>query len=141
MPSARESLRYALVFLLFTLALMAKSMAITLPLVLLLMDLWPLGRFQPRQSGGAEDRQSHNTCDCLPGAERASLLRLVGEKIFFFAILGAGLVVTFVAVHKGQALVMSHLRITKDYIAGALFAYVGYIGKMIWPQNLAVPYP
>ena len=35
---------YALVVLLFTLGLMAKPMLVTLPFVLLLLDLWPLGR-------------------------------------------------------------------------------------------------
>ena len=133
-------LRYALVFLLYILALMAKSMAVTLPLVFLLMDVWPLGRFQLRQSGS--EKYSPGQTSVRPAmCQPSSFLRLFGEKLLFFAILGAGMVVTFVAVHKGQAMVMSHLRITPDYIAGALFAYAGYIGKMIWPQSLAAPYP
>ena len=36
--------RYALVVLLFALGLMAKPMVVTLPVVLLLLDCWPLGR-------------------------------------------------------------------------------------------------
>lgn len=132
-------LRYFLVFLLFTLALMAKSMAVTLPLVFLLMDFWPLDRFQPGQSVRLEDPQNHPPVSSI--FKQASALRLVGEKIFFFAVLGAGLVATFVAVHRGQATDLSNLQITKEYIASALVAYVGYIAKMFWPQNLAAPAP
>ena len=132
-------LRYALVFLLFILALMAKSMAVTLPLALLLMDLWPLGRFQLETSGSEGDPQGR--LSAKPQYQRAAVRRLVGEKILFFAVLAAGLIVTFVAVHRGQAADLSNLRITKEYIAAALVAYVSYIGKMFWPQNLAAPSP
>jgi tetratricopeptide (TPR) repeat protein len=132
-------LRYALVFLLYVLALMAKSMAVTLPLAFLLMDLWPLGRFQFIPSEGEDQSRNHNRVK--PKYQRASVLRLVGEKIFFFLILGVGLVVTLVAVHKGQAASLSNLIINKGYIASALVSYVTYIVKMIWPQNLATPYP
>ena len=132
-------LRYALVFILFILALMAKSMAVTLPLALLLMDFWPLGRFQLEPPGDESDPQGR--LSAKPRYQRAALRRLVGEKILFFVVLAAGLIVTFVAVHRGQAADLSNLRITKEYIAGALVAYVSYIGKMFWPQNLAAPSP
>jgi tetratricopeptide (TPR) repeat protein len=132
-------LRYSLVFLLFVLALMAKSMAVTLPLVFLLMDLWPLGRFQSKKGVVLGDSQSHTPESAR--YQQASIFRLVGEKIIFFAVLGAVLVVTFIAVHRGQAADLSNLRITKEYIGSALVAYVSYIGKMFWPQNLAAPAP
>ena len=44
-------LRYALVVLLYALGLMAKPMLVTLPLLLLLLDYWPLGRFTAAESG------------------------------------------------------------------------------------------
>ena len=40
----RTPLRYALIVIAFVLAVMAKPMAITLPVALLLLDLWPLQR-------------------------------------------------------------------------------------------------
>ena len=132
-------LRYSLVFLLFVLALMAKSMAVTLPLVFLLMDLWPLSRFQSEKWGILGDSQSQTPVSTR--YQQASAWRLVGEKVLFFAVLGAVLVVTIMAVHRGQAADLSNLRITKEYIASALVAYVSYIGKMFWPQNLAAPAP
>ena len=118
---------------------MAKSMAVTLSLALLLMDVWPLGRFQLGQSGSESDPQGR--LSVKPQYQRAAARRLVGEKILFFAVLAAGLIVTFVAVHRGQAADLSNLQITKDYIAGALVAYVSYIGKIFWPQNLATAAP
>ena len=50
-----QKTRYAMVLLCFTLALMAKPMVMTLPLVLLLLDYWPLGRLR---SGPVEERTS-----------------------------------------------------------------------------------
>ena len=43
-PASRGALRYAVVVLLFALALMAKPMAVTAPFLMLLLDVWPLGR-------------------------------------------------------------------------------------------------
>ena len=48
-----SGLRYALVMLLFALGLMAKPMLVTLPLVLVLLDYWPLGRLAHAQTGQA----------------------------------------------------------------------------------------
>ena len=45
------TLRYLLVFLCFALGLMSKPMLVTLPIVLLLLDFWPLGRFQLKELG------------------------------------------------------------------------------------------
>ena len=44
--------RYLVVFLMLTLGLMSKPMLVTLPLVLLLLDYWPLGRFGAASGGG-----------------------------------------------------------------------------------------
>ena len=44
--------RYLVVCLALTLGLMSKPMVVTLPLVLLLLDYWPLGRFNAAPAGG-----------------------------------------------------------------------------------------
>ena len=44
--------RYGLVVLLFAMGLMCKPMLVTLPLVLLLLDYWPLQRVEPRKLSG-----------------------------------------------------------------------------------------
>ena len=71
-PSATGFLRspeYWLTFTCFALGLMSKPMLVTLPLILLLLDYWPLKRFA--SSGGAINGKHQNPV----------LLRLIYEKI------------------------------------------------------------
>ena len=72
--------RYGLVFLFFTLGLMSKPMLVTLPFVLLLLDYWPLRRFQFRQERGRNEILEKNT------AKRLEVFRLVLEKIPLFLL-------------------------------------------------------
>ncbi|HEY3763330.1 MAG TPA: hypothetical protein VGN23_16410, partial [Verrucomicrobiae bacterium] len=71
-PSGRN---YFLVILFFVLGLMAKPMLVTLPLILLLLDYWPLNRFAKAQTP----------------------MRLIVEKIPLFAISAACCVITIFA--------------------------------------------
>ena len=58
--TARPSLaRYAIVALLFALGLMSKGMLVTLPVLLLLLDYWPLARFKPDLSEGMGHTAKH----------------------------------------------------------------------------------
>ena len=122
--------RYLRVLFFFILGLMAKPMLVTLPFVLLLLDYWPLGRFQFGRSGGeGKSRQ------------RAIALRLVWEKIPLFILAVASSFVTFLVQQSGGA-VRSLDALSLDVrISNTLVSYVSYIGKMIWPYHLAVLYP
>src|SRR5438128_5565343 len=66
----RSLLRYLLVAFFFALGLMAKPMLVTLPLVLLLLDYWPLRRFG-----------SHSLGSDVTWARRSTFPWLVAEKI------------------------------------------------------------
>jgi len=93
---------------------------------LLLLDVWPLGRY--RWGGGG-------------GGTGTSPVRLIGEKIPLFALAAAMSVWTYLAAREIGA-VMSPDRLALDArLANSLSSYVGYIHKMIWPWNLAVYYP
>jgi protein O-mannosyl-transferase len=118
-----SSIFYLLALLCFALGLMSKPMLVTLPFMLLLLDYWPLERFQfgVRSSG-------FNT-----------LLRLLWEKLPFFALSAASCVVTFLAQRKGGA-VSTSLSVA-ERLANALVSYVRYISKMFWPEKLSVLYP
>jgi tetratricopeptide (TPR) repeat protein len=131
--------RYLLTLLTFTLGLMAKPMLVTLPFVLLLLDYWPLGRFQVDQLDtalGAPTQASLST-----RSVSSQTLRLIWEKAPFFALAAASSVVTFL-VQKGGGAVrpLERFPITIR-IANGLVSYVKYMGKMIWPSDLAVFYP
>ena len=109
---------YWLALFLFTCGLMAKPMVVTLPFVMLLLDYWPLKRF----NGSA-------------------VQRLLLEKIPFFALTAASCVITFLCQHHGGS-VASLKSVPLDYrLENVPLACAGYLLKMVWPANLAVFYP
>ena len=125
---------YLLSLFLFALGLMSKPMLVTWPFVLLLLDWWPLGRFQ--LSG------VRNSSPAL--ARPASLWRLVAEKAPFFALSAASCVVTVIAQEKGGALSSFEGAAgvsVESRVTNALVSYVWYLAKLLWPSNLAVIYP
>lgn len=112
--------RYVLVPVAFGLGLMAKPMLVTLPFVLLLLDYWPLRRLEKKQG--------------------ASISRLILEKVPLFALTILFCVVTFFAQQEGGLLPSLEGLPLKDRLANVLVSYVGYMGKMVWPRDLAVYY-
>jgi protein O-mannosyl-transferase len=117
----RRSFWFALLF--FALGLMAKPMLVTLPFVLLLLDIWPLQRM-------TGDRGQ------VPGA-----LRLTVEKAPFFLLAILSCMVTYVAQRHGAA-VMTLAQLSFGLrVENALIAYAGYLLATVWPVNLAVLYP
>lgn len=114
--------RYLVVIAGFALALMAKPMAVTLPLVLLLFDYWPLQRYE----------------DLPP---RPRWLRLSVEKLPLLLMTVASCVVTLVAQRSGGALAETSVVPLALRLENAILSYITYIGKMIWPVKLAVFYP
>ncbi|MGA1868191.1 MAG: tetratricopeptide repeat protein [bacterium] len=122
--------RYLLSIVFFILGLMAKPMLVTLPFVLLLLDYWPLDRFQYRHS--IDDNN-------LP--QRLPIFHLVYEKIPFFVLAAAASIVTFLIQKKGGAVGSLDLYPLSSRIANALVSYIKYMVKMICPHDLAIIYP
>jgi Flp pilus assembly protein TadD len=127
--SKRKPLLYLLALLSFVLGLMSKSMLVTLPALMLLMDYWPLCRLQPQCRKQAE----HHPRDSMAGCIR--------EKLPFFACSLISAVITIYAQNKGG--VVRGLQEIPFLLRceNALVAYVTYIGKTLWPHNLAFFYP
>lgn len=120
--------RYLAVVVVFVLAIMAKAMAVTMPVALLLFDYWPLGRFA---------LDNHSPASPVPLRRRAS--RLVLEKLPLLLI---SAVASFVAViaqrSTGSLDTAMSLRVR---LANAAVAYVAYLGKAFWPTRLSIYYP
>jgi len=121
---------YITVIVLFALGLMAKPMLVTLPVVMLLLDYWPLGRMA---SSAAEDGQTnHKSRVSLP-------VHLVLEKLPLLALVVASCVATLLAQRES--------RVPLDFIpmtwrlGNAIVSYVAYIGQLFYPLGLAVYYP
>jgi tetratricopeptide (TPR) repeat protein len=123
--------RYVASLVLFAFGLMTKPMLVTLPFVLLLLDYWPLERFaapQALKTVSVPDR-------------RRLLYRIIIEKIPFFALAAVSSIITFI-VQKGSGSVPDINTISlQNRVANAFLSYTRYIGKMFWPQNMAVFYP
>jgi protein O-mannosyl-transferase len=122
--------RYFFVLLFFALGLMAKSMLVTLPFVLLLLDYWPLRRFQEIKPADPEYKWS-------------LIYPLLWEKVplFILAILSSIVVTYVVPLSAGVIHSFKEIPPLDVRIGNALISYITYIGKMIWPGNLAVFYP
>jgi len=111
---------YALALCACAAALLSKPMAVTLPFTLLLLDVWPLGRI-------SNFKFQISNCRWL-------LL----EKIPFFLLALALCAVTFFAQHGAGA--VSSLAWSVR-LGNVPVAYLRYLGKTFWPQDLAIVYP
>jgi Flp pilus assembly protein TadD len=103
--------------ILFACGLMSKPMLVTVPIILLLLDYWPLERF----SG-------------------TSATRLLVEKIPLGILSIASAVGTMIVQNEGVGLVRLEVLPLAWRITNALAAYLVYIWQMIWPANLALAY-
>ena len=121
-PSIR---RYASVAITLALGLLAKPMLVTWPFVMLLLDYWPLRRFQRSKV-----------------SSQWSVVRgLVVEKIPLFALTAASVVMTLIAQSRGGAVrTLAHEPVTLR-LANALVSYAKYLLLTFWPNDLAVYYP
>jgi tetratricopeptide (TPR) repeat protein len=121
----------------YALGLTAKAMFVTLPFVLLLLDYWPLGRLGIASlnwgvaSGG---RRSNPKM-------KASLGRLIWEKLPLFLVALASSVVTFFAQRSQGSVVPMELLPFPTRLANTIISYVLYLGHTFWPASLAAHYP
>lgn len=118
-PSAA---RYGAVVALFVLGLGSKAMLVTLPLVLILWDVWPLGRIRRTRLA-------------------ADLRRSVREKLPLLAISAAHSVVTlFVQASAGATMPTATIPLTSR-LGNAAVTYGRYVWDMLWPVGLSPSYP
>jgi tetratricopeptide (TPR) repeat protein len=119
--SPKSKVFYGATLLSFTLALMAKPMAVTLPFVLLLLDCWPLKRI--------------SNCEF----QIANFKRRLLEKTSFFLLSAGACVLTLraqvIAIVSTAGLSVSHR------VVHVLAAYNHYLTAMFFPWHLAIYYP
>jgi Tfp pilus assembly protein PilF len=97
-------------------SLLAKPMLVSLPILLLLFDLWPLRRAEP-------------------------LRRLVVEKAPLFALAAASCIVTVIVQANGGAMRSLTQYPLSARSGNAAVSYVLYLVKAIWPSGLSIYYP
>jgi protein O-mannosyl-transferase len=103
--------RYVMMSILFACGLMSKPMLVTTPLILLLLDYWPLERF-----------------------ERSTITRLVIEKIPLFALSVGSILATLWA--QNFALGSTEFLPLKWRMTNAIVTYFDYLRQMFWPVDL-----
>ncbi len=118
-PSA---LRYLLALIAYVCGLLSKSMLVTVPFVLLLVDYWPLRRL-----------------DFRAPEFKKKIGRLLTEKIPFFVLSFAGCIVTVKSqnevIHQAAVVTLPHR------LGNAIVSYAHYLQQFVWPINLAPFYP
>jgi tetratricopeptide (TPR) repeat protein len=142
----RTVLRYLLVLSSFALGLMAKPMLVTLPLILLLLDYWPLGRFGRReiedrksQIGDRQSKIPQRFAAANPSVGGSVVRGLVVEKIPLFVLSVISSVIAFLA--QADAVAPLNKIALSVRIENALVSYATYVVKIFWPVHLAVIYP
>lgn len=110
----------------FILGLMSKPMLVTLPVILLLMDIWPLERFS-LAVGKKKDA--------------LSVGQLIQEKAPLFGLVAVSCVATMYAQRAGGALATLDVFPVGIRVANALITPFKYLFKMIVPTGLTAFYP
>jgi tetratricopeptide (TPR) repeat protein len=154
--------RYLLVLLCFACGLMSKSMVVTLPVVMILLDYWPLDRLQkqkpeaplsdvvivsndrkrqkPKSKKGVQKSNlSPPNVQKIPETKLAGIIPLwqLREKIPLFILSAVFAILTFYAQYRP-----SYKSFPLDsLIANSLVSYMTYLEKTFWPHELAVFYP
>jgi tetratricopeptide (TPR) repeat protein len=130
-----SSAKYMGLILLFALGLMTKPMLVTLPFVLVLVDLWVRGSRLRSSSSGEAGRS------LAKAAEGPRVRRSLLEKLPLFALAAISSAVTFIVQQQAGAVKTLEALPFGARLENAVVAYVSYFGKAIWPSNLAAIYP
>ena len=130
---AQSIMRYLAVVIFFAAGLMSKPMLVSAPIILLLLDYWPLHRFEQPSliRGKGKVTEGDN--------QRGKPRRLYLEKIPLFFLSAVACVLTFV-LQKRTAGAIPPLPFLWR-VENAFVSYVIYIWKTLWPTRLAVFYP
>jgi tetratricopeptide (TPR) repeat protein len=108
---------YVWSLVLFALGLAAKQMLVTLPFALLLLDYWPLQRWQ------------------------TPFAKLLAEKTPFFILAAVSSIITFfVQRHFGAVMSLNKMSLG-ERLANVCVSYLRYLAKIFWPAHLALAYP
>jgi tetratricopeptide (TPR) repeat protein len=124
--------RYLLVATLFAAGLMSKAMLVTAPVILLLLDYWPLQRTARRKS-------KFRTRTQVLSGQSSAVSRLILEKLPLLALSAGACVVTFV-VQKRAVGAIPPLPLSWR-AENAVVSYLIYVWQTLWPTHLAAFYP
>ena len=111
--------RYLLVVFSFVCALMSKPMVVTLPLIMIFLDYWPLNRFESKKGN--------------------LFLWQLREKTFFFILSAVLVIITFYSPNDTDTSAKVFSLISR--LANVPVAFITYLIKTFWPHDMAIFYP
>jgi protein O-mannosyl-transferase len=125
--------RYLAVIVLYAAGLMSKPMLVSVPIVLLLLDYWPLRRLEEPflTTGKRKIAQSSNQGDVIR--------RLVLEKIPLLILSIGACTVTYILQKRAAGSIPPLPLLWR--VQNAFASYAIYVWKTLWPTHLAVFYP
>jgi protein O-mannosyl-transferase len=115
--------KYLTLLAVFALGLMAKSMLVSFPIILFMIDFWPLRRLP------------------VEPMSRNAWRSIVLEKLPIAALSFISCIVSLIAQSKGGTVQSLTILPLQHRLANVLFSYVVYLKQLIWPRNLAAHYP
>jgi hypothetical protein len=118
------------------LGLMSKPLLVTIPFALVLLDIWPLGRWRGLDAAGVTTPA--RVAETLRGW---TLPRLLLEKLPLLALAVASSVVTVIVQGGTTAMDWAATMSPAARLANAVVAYVAYLRMTVWPGGLACYYP
>lgn len=147
---AKAILLYFLAFLLFGLGLLAKPMLVTLPVILILLDFWPLGRLKFASDLAPETRPTNLAQ--LTRRERRSreenqspgfivqLFWSIFEKFPFLVVTLLDAQQTHYVQGSAGAVVSENMIPFTTRLGNAILAYGHYLRQIVWPTDLSFFY-
>jgi len=161
-------IRYLLVLLSFVCALMSKPMVITMPVVMILLDYWPLGRLQSwksapkitnvmpvstnkRKKKTKARKETLKANISLSSDQKLSETKIAGiipiwqlkEKIPFIILSIILVIITLNNPNTPDMLDTPYLKQISilSRLANSPVAFVTYLEKTFWPHDMAIFYP
>ena len=127
--------KYILILIFFICGSLAKPMLVTLPFVLLLMDIWPLKRLQ------WPDEEILKTKATRFPFSKFSYQRIIIEKIPLFILSLLSIGISIFSVHSTNQILPENMVPYTLRISNAVVIYIKYMIKLLWPHDMAVFYP
>jgi len=139
----RAAIVYTAAVVTYACGLMAKPMLVSVPLLLLLVDFWPLARLAEWSASAPLPPAvgSQPPSQRIRSTRAVSLRRALAEKIPFVILAAASCAITIASQRAGGALVGPEVHPFDERVANACVAYVTYLAKTLWPTGLACFYP
>nr|MBF0221871.1 tetratricopeptide repeat protein [Desulfobulbaceae bacterium] len=123
---SNKTIYFGCTHLLLVCALLSKPMAVTFPLLLLLIDFWPLQRLS------LSDTKTTRTAILIP---------LLKEKSLMIFLCSTSAIITFFAQQSAGAVKQISLIPLILRVENALSSYSHYLLNIFWPTKLAIFYP